>query len=415
MEELSRSSKYLVEGGNSSIASFRNHAMDVYFAENVSIVVSMPSAYQNEDQQQPVFSLEVDGQLVPNLKERLEGKEDKSVVGMMGRNVKERKGISECTDYIDYPVMLIDSGLDTWNWWFFLQIILHHYIAVGLVQPHILGNYQDDVLRVMFTSNDEAYSRSNVDAFEFIFSNRRGRDARQVWRMGEDDHTDNEGKDQRYCFRKLLWAPGGGGGGELLVNHSHENSHCFSSIVYSYAAYIKAAMHIPTLPRPEKPRVVWIGRDTSEKANGSNWQKRRIIDNQDQVIAYLRAKCSSVGVEFIVADFYGDKKDTPFQEQVLFVSKANIMIGMHGAGLNMFHFMPFNSVVVEIHRGTEVQKNSVNFVHHIKEGAYLPVKAVPKDSRTRDLDEGLVWNKLEEAIGIWRNLYSDNLEHFPKL
>lgn len=131
------------------------------------------------------------------------------------------------------------------NWWFFLQIIvrkstLHaaslvtmasdhpiasclpksatqqlnqpffsfktdHYIAVGLVQPHLMGDYHDDALRVMLTSNDKAYSRSNVDAFEFIFSDRRGRDARQLWHMGEERNSENTNgnKEQRFCFRKV--------------------------------------------------------------------------------------------------------------------------------------------------------------------------------------------------------------------
>ncbi|KAL3929318.1 MAG: hypothetical protein SGBAC_012265 [Bacillariaceae sp.] len=161
-------------------------------------------------------------------------------------------------------------------------------------------------------------------------------------------------------------------------------------------------MHIPTLPRPEKPRVVWVGRDTTKAANPSSWQQRRIIANQDQVVLYLRKKCEAQGIEFLVAEFYGKKKDTPFQEQVLFVSRANIMIGMHGAGLNMFHFLPFNSVVVEIHHGTQAQKNSANFVNHIREGAYLPLKAVMNTGR--NLDEKPVWNRLEQAIQTWHDL-----------
>jgi capsular polysaccharide biosynthesis protein len=96
--------------------------------------------------------------------------------------------------------------------------------------------------------------------------------------------------------------------------------------------------------------MVWVARDTSHAANPKSYQKQRIINNQEEVTTYLRDKCNKLGIDFIVADFYGDKKDTPFQEQALFVSKASIMIGMHGAGLNMFHFMPFNSVVVEINK-----------------------------------------------------------------
>lgn len=143
-------------------------------------------------------------------------------------------------------------------------------------------------------------------------------------------------------------------------------------------------------------------RDTTKEANPTEWQQQRIILNQDQVIRYLREKCEALDIEFIVADFYGEKKETPFQEQVLFVSKANIMIGMHGAGLNMFHFMPFNSVVVEIHRGTQGQKNSANYVNHVREGAYLSLKAVMK--AIRNLDEEPVWEKLNQAIEKWYEL-----------
>lgn len=110
-------------------------------------------------------------------------------------------------------------------------------------------------------------------------------------------------------------------------------------------------------------------------------------------------------MELIVADFYGDKKDTPFQEQVAFVSRANIMIGMHGAGLNMFHFMPFNSVVVELHGGTDGQMNSANFVNHIREGAYLSTSA-DIDEFTHKLRKEPVWDILQEAINEWENLGS---------
>ena len=115
MEELSQSSQCLVEGGISELESFRNDAMDVYYAENVSVLISMPSDYEDEDQPEPILSLEVDGRLVPNLKPRLRTKELRSVVGRMTRTITERHdGIPECTEYIEYPVMLIDSGLDTW-------------------------------------------------------------------------------------------------------------------------------------------------------------------------------------------------------------------------------------------------------------------------------------------------------------
>ena len=187
----------------------------------------------------------------------------------------------------------------------------------------------------------------------------------------------------------------------MLVNKGHKHDSCFSSVIYSYAAYLKAAMHVPTLPRPSKPRVVWVGRDMSSAANWNFWQKQRMFNNQPQLIEFLRNKCSELGIELVVADFYGDKKDTPFQEQALFISKANIMIGIHGAGLNMFHFMPFKSVVVEIHKGTTGNKNSRNFVAHIREGAYLTT-SISKGAKTLDVNK--IWELLKQAIDRWENL-----------
>ena len=271
---------------------------------------------------------------------------------------------------------------------------------VGTVQPLIMGEYEQDALRVMHTSNDGSYSRSFNDAFDILFSDRRSRDSRQIWKADSTNGIDSTDKGKRLCFRKLLWSPNFNGGG-LLVNKDHTHQSCFSSIIYSYAAFIKAAMHIPTLPRPRNPRVVWVGRDTSDAANPTAWQKKRIISNQPQLIEFLKEECSKMGLELVVADFHGDKKDTSFEEQARFVARANIMIGMHGAGLNMFHFMPFNSVVIEIHSGTNANKNSRNFVNHIEEGFYISTNA---RLNGRKIDEGQMWSALKQGIGKWYSL-----------
>jgi len=60
----------------------------------------------------------------------------------------------------------------------------------------------------------------------------------------------------------------------------------------------------------------------------------------------LRKQCEEQVVELIVSAFHGAQKDSAFREQALVVSRADNMIGIHGAGLNIFHFMPFNSVVI---------------------------------------------------------------------
>jgi len=277
-----------------------------------------------------------------------------------------------------------------------LQTILHQYVVVAALQPQIMGSYDQESMRILHTIDDQWYLRSNLDAFDMLFSDHRSRDSRQLW-FANDIMKENK---QQLCFRQVFWAPSFPAGGRLLVNRKHKNDSCFSSIVYSYAAYMKAAMHILTLPRPSKPRVIWVGRDMSSEANWNAWQRKRMIDNQPKVIEYLKKKCKDLGIELIVADFYGAKKEMPIQEQALFVSKANIMIGIHGAGLNMFHFMPFNSVVIEIHKGTNANQNSRNYVKMISDGAYFTTDG----GSGKQLNEAKMWDKLKQGIDKWNEL-----------
>mmetsp|Transcript_11863 Transcript_11863/g.24471 ORF Transcript_11863/g.24471 Transcript_11863/m.24471 type:complete len:402 (-) Transcript_11863:673-1878(-) len=243
----------------STIDSYKLDNVKIFYAENVSVVINMSMPY-GDSSSLPYFQLEINGKLnSTNYNERMKissvKKNKGTVLERMGHEVSETNGPVECSEILEYPVMLVDSSIDTWNWWFFLQTILHHYVALGIVQPMIAGKYKSEPMRVLFTTDDHKSSRSFLDAFEFLFSDGRERDSRQVWKVGSNT-TNGE---KRYCFKKLLWAPKNSIGGRLLVNHKHAMGNCFSSIVYSYAAYLKAAMHIPTLPRPEQPRIVWVG------------------------------------------------------------------------------------------------------------------------------------------------------------
>jgi len=340
IETLQHSSLSLLkeeqEKTKSSIVSFHHDNTNFYYAQNVSIVLEKDIKSTEWNQS---LLLEIDGEFVnEEAQSRMVHNGRETVLGIMTQNVKVTPTSCREEDYIDYPVMLVDNKVDSWNWWFFLKTVFHHYIVMVIMQQYIKGDYTSEGMRVLHTMEAKKYSRSFVDAYDFFFSDDRARDSRQVWNVPELGQTflmdDGETTKKRMCFRKLIWAPGASTSiDEILVNRSHSYSDCFSSLIYSYAAQLKASLHIPALPRPEKPTVVWVGRDTSKAANPTSWQARRIIENQDDVINHLSSECEKLGVELIVADFYGDKKETPYQEQAFFVSRANIMIGMHGKSL----------------------------------------------------------------------------------
>lgn len=104
----------LQKESNSKLTSFKKDDVNIYFAENVSVVVnmSMPSAEQSA---KPSLSLEVDGELENNkYNERMYSEKVGTVLQQMGNHVVERNELDECSEYIEYPVMLVDDNIDTW-------------------------------------------------------------------------------------------------------------------------------------------------------------------------------------------------------------------------------------------------------------------------------------------------------------
>ena len=121
MEDLVSSTNELVENGTSvsSILLLQNHVMDIFVAQNASIEIQMPrSGYATKKQPQPSFTLEVDGNF-DNSKfdKRLAAvrkpKAKPTILEEMTMKMKQGN-LGNFSQYIDYPVMLVDNNLDSW-------------------------------------------------------------------------------------------------------------------------------------------------------------------------------------------------------------------------------------------------------------------------------------------------------------
>jgi hypothetical protein len=197
IRSLNATAKSLLHDGTSDIISFHNEETDIYFAENVSVVFTASTNGIS-----PSFHLELDGKFIDD-DARLRMKHSReSSLSEMTNNAVDQQSLDECSEYIEYPVLLVDSDVDALNWWFYLKTVLHNYIAVTMVQPAMIsGNYEQEAMRVLFASPDTTYSRSFLDSFEFMFSDRRGRDSRQIWNVAGIGSGKEEAK--RLCFRKV--------------------------------------------------------------------------------------------------------------------------------------------------------------------------------------------------------------------
>ena len=197
IRSLNATAKSLLHDGTSNIISFHNEDTDIYFAENVSVVFTASTNGIS-----PSFHLELDGKFIDDdARLRMKHSRESSLSAMTNDAVDEQS-LDGCSEYIEYPVLLVDSDVDAWNWWFYLKTVFHNYVAVAMVQPMISGNYEQEAMRVLFASPDTTYSRSFLDSFDFMFSDRRGRDSRQIWNVaGIGSGKDEEAK--RLCFRKV--------------------------------------------------------------------------------------------------------------------------------------------------------------------------------------------------------------------
>jgi hypothetical protein len=426
-------SKQTVVSPSSSSGKSNNSQLDSYQAGNFQIFHATSAVLQvrsNPNQNPPKISILVQGEV-----------QDQSIVDTRIRNVVGgKKGTpstledatgkmqfvdvlpTDCDYIINHPVFLMDDDAAHWNWWFFHMEQIKMFVMYALFQPELVQKYMGPSPQLFFIAKDAVYHRPNTDGLEFLFTDKRSpHGSVQIWsEESESTGTPSTRNNTRnYCFQdRLIWSPGARKGSDaILINKIHPHMTCFSAIVTAYAAHLKASLHIPVLPThhailsrgvtnltPKKPRVLWISRDTSLEMNQHPWQRQRIISNQDELTDYLKSNCEQRGIEMQVANFHDSQtSETPYQEQAHYVSRSNILIGVHGAGLNLLMFMPFNSVVVEIHLGTQVQKNSANTIAHLGGGGYISFNG-KKNEKNNRLDEELVWQNLQKAVEEWERM-----------
>ena len=117
IEGFNESLRSIVHGGVSSIQSFHDGDNDIFFGQNVSVVVYMPMGEEIGKGAKPSLRLEVGGSFDEDGKSRMSMSTLKgnTTLKEMTSNVEERGGLMDCSDkdYIEYPVMLVDNNVDT--------------------------------------------------------------------------------------------------------------------------------------------------------------------------------------------------------------------------------------------------------------------------------------------------------------
>uniref|UniRef100_A0A0G4FB76 Glycosyltransferase 61 catalytic domain-containing protein n=1 Tax=Chromera velia CCMP2878 TaxID=1169474 RepID=A0A0G4FB76_9ALVE len=317
-----------------------------------------------------------------------------------------RESPLKCDSVIDHSILILDGSVDLWNWWW-LWVKLHRQVlAVVADAEETTGPPQ-----VVFTSaltNDGTPRWKTIergreplgDFFEYAIS----ASAHQAIHL----KTSPLPEGHRVCAKHVIWVPPSP---NILQNHEHPDSgKCFSSFMAAAQIHVRSNIGLPTRPRGKVPRVVYIARDSREEMNWTSWQKQRLVKNENEVIARLREECEKRGIPFEDLHFYGDGLKKSFREQALLASRGDILVGLHGAGLNLFLFLPPQSVVCELSLGmTNIQKNSQNTAAMV-DGGYVRVGITKGgDGKLDGTSIGNAWEKgVKASIKKWFELGGDS-------
>ena len=173
----------------------------------------------------------------------------------------------------------------------------------------------------------------------------------------------------------------------------HCKSKLFRDMIHWMTLNHNVALKEKRIEGDEPIQIVWSSRQPYCCRNNDILTPRRIIENEEGLIRGLEDELLDFNYMFNIVEF-GNKTA---HESIELAAHADIMIGVHGAGLVWSGFMPPHSGLVEIFGGDRGSNN--RHYHNIASLADLHYRQLSMSSKSADL----VWTeadvkKIAEAI-----------------
>jgi hypothetical protein len=250
-----------------------------------------------------------------------------------------RNASPKCETWIEDPLVIL-PWFDTANWWHFLeQGVMPGFTYFGVAQRDLLESGRNPQIATLrwpaerkWNTRDQGVYPTWV-ALPEVLEKMIG----PIRVVPLDPFKTSE------CFRTILWtshAPT-----HLAIDRlgAHTYADCYSPILRSAADLVRSVMGAAAI-RSARRKIVYV------KRGGSEWtphQRSRTVRNQDEIIQYLKDKARAMGYEFEALEFYYENMKTA-KEQILRVSMAQVMVGVHGAGLATMIALPPESTIIEL-------------------------------------------------------------------
>ena len=134
-----------------------------------------------------------------------------------------------------------------------------------------------------------------------------------------------------------------------------------SSLYHAYRRHILTTFNLWNIPPPEVPSIVLsLRKRTPEKNVG------RILINEKEILQEIK-QCTMCKVEVV------DLATLSFEEQLQKMRHANILIGIHGAGLMHAYFLADEAIVMEIHPSYR-QDRHFRIASRLNDKIYMPLR-----------------------------------------
>lgn len=249
---------------------------------------------------------------------------------------------STCTTWVEDPVVIM-SWFDTTNWWHFVeQGLLPAFLYTGIAQADLMRTARN--VRLMVLRWPEVRER-----------NTRTRGVYPTWVALPEILERIVGPltiaplhpPRGTCYRTILLTRDRPTLLDIHYLTRNVPAGCYSPLVRAAADHMRASMG--AIPPPvslarRTLKIVFIMRDPTN--TWTAFQAHRNV-NQTPIIDSLALQAGQLGCKFEVLRFYY-KDMVPAREQVLRVSDAQIIVGVHGAGLALMTALPPGASVVEL-------------------------------------------------------------------
>jgi len=259
---------------------------------------------------------------------RLMKNNDNDMVAKYLRNGRFQK---ECPKSCSQKTLIIVDTVDFWNWWWVLVTVSSHYTLL----LSILEDINAENIEILHLAEDSREKKGIKmplrDIYHVLFSTKGNK------------RLDKTTKFANVCYSNVVLLPTRENP-SILKNIHHKYDNCVSSVMISFHIFFRRQMNLQSV---KSNKICWVYR--KHKIAITSWQKLRHIPQQDILISEVGMKTLNFG------------KHNSLRDQLDSVNECKLLVGAHGAGLNLAIGME-KPALLELTPGVISNRNAQNLM-----------------------------------------------------